>query len=145
MKVKIQVDPAISEEYAEFHVREITDEISRFAEIIEKSNSVLTCADEFERTIIINPSDIVAVHAEKKWCRILTETADYSCRKRLYELEQDLGPEFMRISKSILVCIRKIDSVEAVFNGMLLLHMKNGSKEYVSRTYLPNLKSYLGI
>lgn len=145
MKVKIQVDPAISEEYAEFHVREITDEVSRFAEIIEKSNRVLTGADEFERTIIINPSDIVAVHAEKKWCRILTETADYSCRKRLYELEQDLGPEFMRISKSILVCIRKIDSVEAVFNGMLLLHMKNGSKEYVSRTYLPNLKSYLGI
>ena len=145
MKVRIQVDPAISEEYAEFHVREITDEVSRFAEIIEKSNSVLTGADEFERTIIINPSDIVAVHAEKKWCRILTETAEYSCRKRLYELEQDLGPEFMRISKSILVCIRKIDSVEAVFNGMLLLHMKNGSKEYVSRTYLPNLKSYLGI
>lgn len=145
MKVRIQVDPAISEEYAEFHVREITDEVSRFAEIIEKSNSVITGADEFERTIIINPSDIVAVHAEKKWCRILTETADYSCRKRLYELEQDLGPEFMRISKSILVCIRKIDSVEAVFNGMLLLHMKNGSKEYVSRTYLPNLKSYLGI
>lgn len=145
MKVRIQVDPAISEEYAEFYVREITDEVSRFAEIIEKSNSVLTGADEFERTIIINPSDIVAVHAEKKWCRILTETADYSCRKRLYELEQDLGPEFMRISKSILVCIRKNDSVEAVFNGMLLLHMKNGSKEYVSRTYLPNLKSYLGI
>ena len=145
MKVRIQVDPAISEEYAEFHVREITDEVSRFAEIIEKSNSVLTGADEFERTIIINPSDIVAVHAEKKWCRIFSETADYSCRKRLYELEQDLGPEFMRISKSILVCIRKIDSVEAVFNGMLLLHMKNGSKEYVSRTYLPNLKSYLGI
>ena len=145
MKVKIQVDPAISEEYAEFHVREITDEVSRFAEIIEKSNSVLTGTDVFERTIIINPDDIVAVHAEKKWCRILTETADYSCRKRLYELEQDLGPEFMRISKSILVCIRKIDSVEAVFNGMLLLHMKNGSKEYVSRTYLPNLKTYLGI
>ena len=145
MRVRIQVDPAISEEYAEFHVREITDEVSRFAEIIEKSSSVLTGTDEVERTIIINPDDIVAVYAEKKWCRILTETAEYSCRKRLYEIEQDLGPEFMRISKSILVCIRKIDSVEAVFNGMLLLHMKNGSKEYVSRTYLPNLKSYLGI
>ncbi len=145
MKVIIQVDPATSEEYVEFHVKEITDDVSRFAEIIEKSNSVLTGTDEFERTVIINPDDIVAVHAEKKWCRIFSETADYSCRKRLYELEQDLGPEFMRISKSILVCIRKIDSVEAVFNGMLLLHMKNGSKEYVSRTYLPNLKSYLGI
>ena len=27
---------------------------------------------------------------------------------------------------------------------MMLLHMKNGSKEYVSRKYLPYLKSYLG-
>ena len=79
MKVKIQVDPTISEEYAEFHVREITDNVSRFAEIIEKSNSVLTGTDEFERTIIIKPDDIVAVHADKKWCRILTETAEYSC------------------------------------------------------------------
>lgn len=145
MKVRIQVDPALTDEYAEFHVREITNEVSRFAEIIEKNNSVLTGTDEFERTVIIDPEEIVAIHAEKKWCRILTESADYSCRKRLYELEQLLGPEFMRISKSIIVRIRKIESVEAVFNGMLLLHMKNGSREYVSRTYLPNLKSYLGI
>ena len=145
MKVRIQVDPAISEEYVEFHVREISDKVSRFAEIIEKSNSFLTGMDEYERTIIINPDDIVAVHAEKKWCRILTETANYSCRKRLYEIEQLLGPEYMRVSKSTIVCMRKIESVEAVFNGMLLLRMKNGSKEYVSRTYLPDLKSYFGI
>lgn len=145
MKVRIQVDPAVTDEYAEFHVRAITDEVSRFAEIIEKSNGVLTGTDEFDRTVIIDPEEIVAIHAEKKWCRILTESADYSCRKRLYELEQLLGPEFMRISKSIIVRIRKIESVEPVFNGMLLLHMKNGSREYVSRTYLSNLKSYLGI
>ena len=56
-----------------------------------------------------------------------------------------LGADFMRISKSIIVNLRKIESVEAVFNGMLLLRMKNGSKEYVSRTYLPQMKEYLGI
>ncbi|MCR4723084.1 MAG: LytTR family transcriptional regulator [Eubacteriales bacterium] len=145
MKVIIRVDSAITDEYAEFHVREITEEVSRIAEIIEKSNSILTGTDEFDRTIIIHPTEIVAVHADKKWCRIITDTADYSCRKRLYELEQLLGPEFIRISKSIIVRISKIKSVEAVFNGMLLLRMKNGSREYVSRTYLQNLKSYLGI
>jgi DNA-binding LytR/AlgR family response regulator len=63
----------------------------------------------------------------------------------LFELEEDLGPDFMRISKSIVVNIRKIESVEAVFNGMMLLHMRNGSKEYVSRLYLPELKAYLGL
>ena len=145
MKVRIQVDPALTEEYAEFHVKKITDEVSRFAEFIEKSGNVLTGTDQYDRIVIINPDDIIALHAEKKWCRIITENADYSCRKRLYELENALGPEFMRISKSITVNIRKIKSVEAVFNGMMLLHMKNGSKEYVSRTYLPNLKSFLGL
>ena len=145
MKVKIQVDPAITKEYAEFHVRKITDEISRFAEIIEKSDNVLTGTDQYDRIVIINPDEIIAIHAEKKWCRIITETADYSCRKRLYELENTLGPEYMRISKSIIVNIRKIKGVEAVFNGMMLLHMQNGSKEYVSRRYLPNLKSLRGI
>ena len=145
MKVRIQVDPAITDEYVEFHVRKITDDVSRFAKIIEKSDNVLTGTDQYDRIVIINPDEIIAVHAEKKWCRIITESDDYICRKRLYELENTLGPEFMRISKSIIVNIRRIGSVEAVFNGMMLLHMKNGSKEYVSRTYLPNLKSFLGI
>ena len=107
------------------------------------SDNVLTGTDQYDRIVIINPDEIIAVHAEKKWCRIITESADYICRKRLYELENTLGPEFMRTSKSIIVNIRRIGSVEAVFNGMMLLHMKNGSKEYVSRTYLPNLKSFL--
>lgn len=145
MKVKIQVDPATTDEYVEFHVRKITDDVSRFAEIIEKSDSILTGTDQNDRIVIINPDEIVALHAEKKWCRIFTDTADFSCRKRLYELEDFLGPDFMRISKSIVVNIRKIKSVEAVFNGMMLLHMKNGAKEYVSRTYLPDLKAFLGI
>ena len=56
-----------------------------------------------------------------------------------------LSKDFMRISKSIIVNLQKIKNVEAVFSGMLLLHMKNGSKEYVSRTYLPKMKEFLGI
>lgn len=143
MKVKIQVEPAIPEDYVEFHVRQVTEEVSKLAEIIEKHDSVLTGIDQYDRTVMIQPDEIIALHAEKKWCRIFTDTADYSCRKRLYELEEILGPEYMRVSKSIIVNVRKIKSVEAVFNGMMLLHMKNGSKEYVSRTYLPNLKAYL--
>lgn len=145
MKVKIQVDAALTDEYVEFHVRKINDDVARFAEIIEKSDSVLTGTDQYDRIVIIRPDEIISLHAEKKWSRVFTQSADYSCRKRLYELENLLGPEFVRISKSIIVNIRKVESVEAVFNGMMLLRMKNGSKEYVSRTYLPNLKAFLGI
>ena len=145
MKLNIVVEPDLEEEYAEFHVREITDEITRWSEFIQNKDQVITGTDAYDRIVVIDETDIVSLHAEKKWCRIYTDTANYSCRKRLYEIENMLGKGYMRVSKSILVNLRKIESVEAVFNGMLLLRMKNGSKEYVSRTYLPKMKEYLGI
>ena len=75
MKVNIQIDPALSEEYVEFHVRAITNEISRYASIIEKSDRVITGTDQFDRITIVDPNEIVAVHADKKWCRIYTNNA----------------------------------------------------------------------
>lgn len=145
MKVNIVIEPTLEEDYVEIHVKEMTDEITRWSEFIQNKNSVITGIDEFERMVVIEESDIVALHADKKWCRIYTDTGNYSCRKRLYEIENILSQDFMRISKSIVVNLRKIESIEAVFNGMLLLRMKNGSKEYVSRTYLPKMKEYLGL
>ena len=145
MKVNFVVEPELEEEYVEIHVKGITDEITRLSELIQNKSQAITGMDEYERIVVIEESNIVALHADKKWCRIYTDTSNYSCRKRLYEVENMLGADFMRISKSIIVNLRKIESVEAVFNGMLLLRMKNGSKEYVSRTYLPQMKEYLGI
>ena len=69
----------------------------------------------------------------------------YRSRKRLYELEQQLGKQFMQISKSTLVNLSYMDSVESGFSGTLLLKLKNGCKDYVSRRYLPQFKKYLGL
>ena len=145
MKVNIVLEPDLKEDYTEIHVREITDEITRLSEFLQSKEQVITGTDEYGRILVIDEADIVSLHAENKWCRIYTDIANYGCRKRLYEIENMLGRDYMRISKSIIVNLRKIKSVEAVFNGMLLLRMKNGSKEYVSRTYLPRMKEYLGI
>lgn len=145
MRVNIVIEPDLVKDYTEIHVREITEEITRLSEFIQNKEQVITGTDENERIVVIDEADIVSLHAEKKWCHIYTDKANYSCRKRLYEIENMLSKDYMRISKSIIVNLRKIESVEAVFNGMLLLRMKNGSKEYVSRTYLPKMKEYLGI
>ena len=69
----------------------------------------------------------------------------YICMKRLYEAEEILGRGFLRISKSAIVNLRYLDSVEPSMSGMMLLKLKNGMKDYVSRKYLPSLKNYLGI
>ena len=51
----------------------------------------------------------------------------------------------MQISKTTLVNLSCMDSIEAGFSGTLLLKLKNGCSDYVSRTYLPKFKKYLGL
>ena len=66
MKVNIVVEPDLEEEYVELHVKGITDEISRLSEIIQSKSQVITGTDEYERIVVIDEVDIVALHAEKK-------------------------------------------------------------------------------
>ena len=51
----------------------------------------------------------------------------------------------MQTSKSCLVNLKVLDSVESSFGGALMLKLKNGLTDYVSRTYLPAFKQYLGL
>ena len=51
----------------------------------------------------------------------------------------------MQISKTTLINLSYMDCIEPGFSGTLLLKLKNGSKDYVSRKYLPEFKKYLGL
>ena len=94
---------------------------------------------------LLTGDEICMVRVESGETRIYTEKEEYSTRKRLYEVLDQLGGGFMQISKACVVNLSFAESVEAGFGGSLLLKMKNGLSEYVSRTYLPGLKNYLGI
>lgn len=49
----------------------------------------------------------------------------------------------MRVSKSVLVNLQYLDCVEPSFGGIMLLVLKNGCKDYISRKYLPAFKNIL--
>ena len=76
---------------------------------------------------------------------IYDKNCKYRSSKRLYELEKILGNDFIRISKSTIINLKEIDSVEPCFNGIMYIKLKNGTIDYISRKYLPNLKKYLGL
>ena len=89
--------------------------------------------------------EIYMVRVENKDTIIYGKEHRYRSRKRLYEMQQQLGTGFMQISKSTLVNLSYMSNVEAGFSGTLLLKLKNGCKDYVSRKYLPEFKKYLGL
>ena len=85
------------------------------------------------------------VRIENERTIIYCQKDKYLSSKRLYQLEEQLGKGFMKISKSTIINLSHIKCVEPSFKGMMSLVMKNGCKEYISRKYLPDFKRYLGI
>ena len=143
MQVKIELSPEHTPPQAVIYTDRITPEIQRALDILQAKDAPVL-AERGGRTFLLVEQDIYMVRIEGGETKLYTEKEAFSTRKRLYELLEQLGG-FMQISKSCAVNLSYAESVEAGFGGSLLLKMKNGLSDYVSRKYLPGLKHYLGI
>lgn len=145
MKVSVELSSEYNEPYAIVYADKISDEIQKMIDILSANETPITALQNEDNIVILQPDEIYMVRVEDGDTIIFGENKKFRSRKRLYELEQQLGRQFMQISKSTLVNLAYMDSIEAGFNGTLLLKLKNGCKDYVSRTYLPKFKKYLGL
>lgn len=144
MKVEIQISADIEEPYAVIYSNKMTDEVQHIYEKIQSGGNVITAIDN-EQIIILQPAEIYMVRMENEQLIVYCQQKKYVSGKRLYEMEQLLGNRFMRISKSTIINLKKVNSVEPSFNGTMLVVLKNGDKDYISRKYLPAFKKYLGL
>ncbi len=150
MRVEIDLNHNISEAYAVIHTDQISEEVKMITEMIEKTKhtsmaSEVILVKEDEKFIVLNPDEIFMVRLEDGHNIIYGEKTSYQSTKRLYEMEERLGSDFMRISKTTIINLKKIESVEPSFSGMMYLKLKNNCKDYISRKYLPEFKKYLGL
>ena len=144
MKVNVIISPEVHEAYAEIHTDKMTEEIGRIVDMLSTEAAPVT-ARAGEELVVLKPEDIYMVRVENGDTVIYGEKRSFLSSKRLYELADQLGNKFMQISKSTLINLSYMDSIEPGFSGTLLLKLKNGSKDYVSRKYLPQFKRYLGL
>ena len=145
MKVKIDISAEYKEPFAVIHTDKVTDEIQRIIDVLGTSEAPVTALKNEEDIIVLQPKDIYMVRVEDGDTVIYGARERYRSRKRLYELASQLGKQFMQISKTTLINLPYMDSIEPGFSGTLLLKLKNGNKDYVSRKYLPEFKKYLGL
>jgi len=145
MRVEIKISEDIAEPYAVLYANAMTQELRQVAASIEQRENIISVTDENERIVILRPDDIYLIRTEGAKLTIYCAYKSYTSRKRLYELAAQLGGGFMQISKSAFINLKYIDSVQSCFNSMMKLKLKNGSEEYISRTYLPAFKKYLGL
>jgi len=144
MKVKIEISEEYDPPYAVIYTKAVTGEIQQIAEFLEKDNGPVTVFRD-DRIVVLKPEEIYMIRVEDEKTIIYSETDQYRSRKRLKEVFEQVGNSFMQISKSAVINLRYLDSVEAGFGGTMMIKLKNGCKDYASRLYLKNLKKYLGL
>ena len=145
MKVSIDISAEYKEPFAVIHTDKVTEEIQRIVDVLGTNETPITALQNEDNIVVLQPKDIYMVRVEDGDTIIYGAKQRYRSRKRLYELAQQLGSQFMQISKTTLINLSYVDSIEPGFSGTLLLKLKNGNKDYVSRKYLPEFKKYLGI
>jgi DNA-binding LytR/AlgR family response regulator len=145
MKVTVEISDKYKEPYAVIYTNRMTDSIQRIMDAVGLEDTLVTAYQNETNIVILQPKDIYMIRIEDKDTIIYGAKEKYRSRRRLYELAGLLGKQFMQISKSTLINLSYMDSIEPGFAGTMLLKMKNGSKDYVSRKYLPEFKKYLGL
>ncbi len=144
MKVRIELSEEYDPPYAVIYTNHVSDDIRYTVDMLGTNETPLT-GQYKDKMMVIKPADVYMVRVEGGDTVIYTEKKKYYSRKRLYETLDQLRGGFMQISKQTIINLSCIKSVEAGFNGSLLLNLKNGNSDYVSRKYLPEFKKYLGL
>ena len=144
VKVEVKLSPDIEQPYIVVYARELTEEICKLIDRFGAERKIFA-ATENHRTVFLKPEEIYMVQIESGRTKVVCQTKTYTSAKRLYELEAQLGKQFMRISKSTLINLEKIDSIQPSFNGGVCCVLKNGCKDYISRKYFSAFKSYFGL
>ncbi len=97
-----------------------------------------------EQMKIINKEDVYYINCEEK-VYIYLKNEKYDSKKRLYQLENLLDNNFIKINQSCIVNIKYIDKFKVSFSGQLEVVLKNGYTDYISRRQLKSVKERVGL
>lgn len=143
MKVEVKISADIEESSVNIFTNKMTEEIQKICDYIQNVEKIIPVYDD-ENIVILQPEEIYMIVSKGRAVDIYCKDTQYISKKCLYEFEEMLKSEFMRISKTTIINLKQIKWVEPSFNGMLIV-LKNDKKDYISRKYLPDLKRYLGL
>lgn len=144
MKVSLDIDSRFDETLVTIECPELTEDVQEVLTFIKGSTTKFLIGKEGDMQHIIKPNEIHYCHTENEKVIAVTKKGSFQLRERLYELEELLPThQFIRLSKSVIANLYELSRFEASFNGTLCVHFKSGAKEYVSRTYVKDIKNAL--
>ena len=148
MDVKIEIEKNLKEPYVVVHTDALTENIQEVVSHIQTltHGEKRIVGKQNDRAFFFLPAEIEVIRSEGGRLKLYTQNGEnYDVAGPLKELLVKLGYDFIQISKSAIVNIKSADHVFPYFNGVMVLVLKSGLEEYISRSYLPVFKKRLGL
>ena len=144
MRVRFEQVDSREKEQALIRAVEKTADILSAMDLLENGSGGVAVTKD-RNTFFCRQTQIYYIESVDKRTYVYTRDDCYESRDRLYELEEKLGPWVIRISKAMIVNLRKIRNVSAEPGGRMVAVLLNGERVIISRSYVKEIKSRLGI
>lgn len=155
MKVQLFVSKDLEEPYAEIYTDVLTDNIQKAMVLLENEETIneeeemgdnsILAVKKGQDIVLLDVEDIFLIRVEDKQTKVYVEDKKYLIKKPLYQIEENLDSNFVRVSKTTIVNLRKIKRVAPSLKGMMFIELKNGLKDNISRKYLSDFKKALDL
>lgn len=121
------------------------EEILKLIYALKARRDKLPCIEEGS-IVMVEPRSVYYFETVDDRVFAYCESKVYEIKRKLYELEQQFeNSDFLRISKSVIVNLSRIQRLTPGFSGRLEAMLDNGERVIISRQYVPSLKKKLGI
>ena len=144
MKVELNIDKKFGETIVTISTNKVNDEIQNLVNYIEnKEDYFIGVSDGKVR--LLNTEDIIRVYVEDRKVYVVTVEGRFIVRKKLYEVQNTLTKDFIKISQSEIANVKYIHSLDLGLRGTIVISYKNSDISYVSRRMLKEFKMKLGL
>lgn len=145
MKINIEQSKAYSEVEITIKCNSLDENLENLISSIRLYGSTIS-GKKGGKTYFLKPENILYFDTVDEKVFIYTANNVYETNLKLYEIEQRfVSTSIIRVSKSIVLNLLKIDYVSPLLNGRIEAVLQNGEKVIISRQYVPVFKSKLGL
>jgi len=146
MKVKIEIEEDLSENEVIIKCSKLNDNIQKIKQMLSEVtfNDINLSFYKNDEECYISLNDILFFETNNNCLEAHTSKDVYKIKYRLYELEEILSKEFIRVSKSAIINLRNVFSISHGLSSSSLVKFYNSHKQvYVSRHYYKYLRVIL--
>ena len=144
MKLELNIDEKVKETLVVVSANKIDKEVQNLINYIEYSSEYLVGIVE-DKASIIDIGEIIRVYIEDRKTFVVTLKDTYVVKKKLYEVENIVTRNFVKISQSEIANIKFIKNLDFSNTGTIVIKYKNSDISYVSRRMIKEFKLKLGI